>query len=78
MDISAQSVAEVDVQIRGSPFVMESLGPGRLVANFDLRGVGPGAHSLPVTPEVLGLPPGIRLERASPRAVSVRLAPRQR
>lgn len=76
MDISEQSASRLDVQLRGSPWIMESGGMNNLVANFDLRGVREGWVTLRVSPEDLDLPPGVIVERASPKTLLVHLVER--
>ncbi len=73
MNIASESAADIDVQLRGSPLMMDSAPLGRLTAVFDLSGTRPGNVTLVVGPRNFELPPGIRLERASPRIVTVRL-----
>jgi len=46
------------------------------VAHLSLRGTGEGIHTLSVSPDTLDLPPGIVMERVSPRRLSVHLARR--
>jgi diadenylate cyclase len=73
MSVAAQSASELDVQLRGSPLLMDSATLTHLVATLDLRRAQPGQHTLKVRPKDLNLPPGIRFERASPATVSARL-----
>jgi uncharacterized protein (TIGR00159 family) len=74
MDISEQSATRLEVQLRGSPWLMESSNINNLVANFDLRGIRQGWLTLRVSPEDLNLPPGVVVERAFPKTLSVHLA----
>lgn len=72
-NIAAQSASELDVQLRGNPLLMDSAPLSRLAASFDLSRSRPGQLTLAVGPENFNLPPGIRLERTTPRRLSVRL-----
>jgi diadenylate cyclase len=72
MDI-ASSVDRLEVQVRGSPWLMDSVGLSRLVARFSMRGAHAGAMDLPVDQADLDLPPGIVMERVAPAKISVRL-----
>jgi hypothetical protein len=74
--ITEQSAAELAVQLRGNPLVIDSGSVRSLVARFDLRGRQPGLLTFRVGPQNLDLPPGVRLERSAPRTVSVRLVRR--
>ena len=78
MDISAQSADHLEVQVRGSSWLMDSVSLTRLVARFNLRGARDGALNIPVDPGNLQLPPGIVMERVSPARISVRLTRRAR
>ena len=73
MNIAAQSVSELEVQIRGNPLMMGSASLNRLVATFNLSGAPAGERAVHVLSRDFDLPPGIRFVRASPAAVSVRL-----
>ncbi len=72
-NITAQSASDIDVQLRGSPLLMDSAPLERVTATFNLSRSRPGQLHLAVGPQNFDLPPGIRLERATPRALSVRL-----
>jgi len=78
MDISTESSDHLDVQVRGSAWLMDSVSLGRLVARFSLRGAREGKINLPVEPANVQLPPGIVMERVEPARISVRLTPRSR
>jgi hypothetical protein len=78
MEISQQSAYRLDVQLRGNPWIMDSVNPGKLVADFDLGGAEPGRHTLRLEPQMLNLPPGIAIDSVSPQRLSVLLIKRQR
>jgi diadenylate cyclase len=73
MDVVTQSADELDVSLRGSPLVMDSLPLADLTATFNLSGVRPGRHIFRPDAKSFGLPPGVHLVRVSPPAFSVRL-----
>jgi diadenylate cyclase len=73
MDIASPSVERLDVQVRGSAWLMDSVSLMRLVASFNLRGARAGTLELPVRAGNLNLPPGIAMERVSPARITVRL-----
>jgi diadenylate cyclase len=77
MDISTPT-ERLDVQVRGSAWLMDSVGLTRLVASFNLRGASAGTLNLPVDAGNVNLPPGIVMERVSPAKVTVRLVPHAR
>jgi len=78
MDIAAPSSDRLDVQVRGSAWLMDSVSLTRLVASFNLRGARPGTLILPAEAGNFNLPPGIVMERVSPARISVRLVPHAR
>jgi hypothetical protein len=78
MDIGAPSTDRLEVQVRGSAWLMDSVSLTRLVASFNLRGSRVGALNLTVDAGNLNLPPGIVMERVVPAKISVRLLPRAR
>jgi uncharacterized protein (TIGR00159 family) len=78
LDISTPSTDRLEVQVRGSAWLMDSVSLTRLVASFNLRGAGAGTADLPVDSRNLNLPPGIVMERVSPARITVRLLPRGR
>ena len=75
MDISAPT-DRLDVQVRGSAWLMDSVGLTRLVASFNLRSARAGILNLPVHAGTVNLPPGIVMEHVSPEKFTVRLVPR--
>jgi diadenylate cyclase len=75
MDLAAPT-DRLEVQVRGSPWMMDSVSLTRLVARFSLRGAKAGAINLPVDSGDLNLPPGIVMERVSPGRIAVKLVQR--
>jgi diadenylate cyclase len=73
MQIAYQSNTRLEVQLRGSAWLMDSVSLTKLVANFDLSNAHAGRQSLRVDPGILDLPPGIVMERVSPDRLSVLL-----
>ena len=77
-EIAWQSSDHLEVQVRGSSWIMDSLSLARLVARFNLGGKAAGPARLPVSAADLELPPGMIMERVTPAEITVRLAPRRR
>jgi hypothetical protein len=77
MEVTRQSADTLDIQVRGSPWIMDSLSLGTLVGGFDLEGLHPGWHTLRLRPQSLDLPPGIAVDRVTPETVRVEVAPLQ-
>ena len=76
MEITSQSAARLEVQLRGTPWLIGSVGLTGLVARFQLKDAGTGLVRLPVGPDNLDLPPGMVVERVHPEAITVRLVRR--
>jgi len=77
LDISTPS-DRLEVQVRGSAWLMDSVSLTRVVAHFNMRGARAGPLEIPVGSGNLELPPGIVMERVSPSRIAVRLVPRPR
>ncbi len=77
MEVAGQSADTLDVQVRGSPWIMDSVSLGKLVGGFDLGGLHPGWYSLRLQPRSLDLPPGIAVDRVTPETIRVQVAPLQ-
>jgi uncharacterized protein (TIGR00159 family) len=73
MEITSQSVPRLEVQLRGTSWLLGSVGLTGLVARFQLKDAGPGLVRLRIGPNNLNLPPGVVVERVSPEAIVVRL-----
>jgi uncharacterized protein (TIGR00159 family) len=74
MEVTGQSVDTLEIQVRGSPWIMDSVSLGRLVGRFDLGDSRPGWHTLRLQPESLDLPPGIAVDRVTPGTIRVEVA----
>jgi uncharacterized protein (TIGR00159 family) len=73
MEIADQSADSLEVQLRGSPWVIDSVSLGRLVARFDLRHSHSGWNTLQLPPNTLDLPPGVVVDRTNPSKIQVRI-----
>jgi diadenylate cyclase len=73
MEIAQQSVDTIEIQVRGSPWIMDSVNLGNRIAQFNLGNLGPGWHQLALVPATLDLPPGLVVDHSTPSKVSVRL-----
>lgn len=77
MVIAEQSAFRLEAQLRGNPWVMDSVSLSRLVYRFDLSSATDGWRTLRIKPGVLDLPPGIVLDSVEPQTVTVHLVKRQ-
>jgi diadenylate cyclase len=76
MEIKTQSAMRLEVQLRGTSWMMASLELTGLTARFDLKAAREGPVNLKVGPENLNLPPGVSVDRVRPEIITVRLAQR--
>ncbi len=77
MEVARQSADSLDIQVRGSPWIMDSVSLGTVVGGFDLGGLHPGWYTLRLQPRSLDLPPGIAVDRVTPDTIRVEVAPLQ-
>lgn len=73
MQVTSQSADALEVQVRGSPWIMDSVSLGPLVGNFNLGNFSPGWHSLHFNPQSLDLPPGVAVDQVTPENVRIRV-----
>ncbi len=78
MEIARQSATSINVQLRGNRWLLDSSDMGRLAAHFDLSAAQQGNLVLQVAQQDLNLPPGIVVEKASPRVITLHLKRRSR
>jgi diadenylate cyclase len=74
MRITRISATTLQVQLRGAAWVFDSVNLSRLAARFDLSRGHEGEQTVYLQDDSLSLPPGVRVERASPERVSIVLA----
>jgi hypothetical protein len=74
LELSRLSTNTVQVQLRGSAWILDSVSLNTLVVRFDLTGSKAGPHTLDVGQSTLNLPPGLIIENVSPRKISLNLA----
>lgn len=75
MEVTSQSADTLELQLRGSPWIIDSASLGRFVGRFDLGGVHPGWHTLRFQQNSLDLPPGVAVDRVTPATIHVQVAP---
>jgi len=77
LEISRTSADTIEVQVRGSAWLLDSVSLNTLVGRFDLSGKGPGTQTIPVGEGILNLPPGLVIENISPGKISMTLVSSQ-
>jgi diadenylate cyclase len=73
MEIARTSTNTVQVQVRGSAWLLDSSSLDSLIARFDLTDSKEGSQTLAVGQSSLSLPPGLVIEKLSPSKISVSL-----
>jgi uncharacterized protein (TIGR00159 family) len=73
LTISSQSADSVQVWVRGSDFVFDSLSLGVLVVRCNLSHAHEGGNLVHLDASAVQVPPGLRLEGWTPRELQVRL-----
>jgi diadenylate cyclase len=74
MTIAAQSTDVVQVWLRGSDFLFESVNLDTVAARCDLSTAHEGTNTIPLRAGAFDVPFGLRIESIAPSHVSVRLA----
>lgn len=77
MEVTSQSAYTLEIQVKGSPWIVDSVNAGSLVGRFDMRDFRPGWHTLRFQQNSLDLPPGIVVDRVTPETILVQVAPIQ-
>jgi uncharacterized protein (TIGR00159 family) len=73
LTVAGQSAESVQVWVRASDFVFDSLNLSALVARCDLANAHEGENVVMLTAAAVDVPPGIRLEGWTPHQLQVRL-----
>ncbi|GAC1454872.1 MAG: diadenylate cyclase CdaA [Gemmatimonadaceae bacterium] len=73
MSVASQSTNTLDVWLRGSDFLLDSVNLGALVARCDLAAAHEGLNVIRIQPDALDVPVGLRVESLAPHEISVSL-----
>lgn len=73
LELTGDPVNTVDVRLRASPGLIESLDPGQILAAIDLKGAGEGEHIVQLTPEAFRVPFGFRIVKITPSLLTLNL-----
>ena len=76
LEVVGQSTTRIQLQVRGSEWLLDSIDLDKVVAHLDLQGVREGWQNRELQADFLDLPPGIVVERIYPERVSVHLTRR--
>jgi diadenylate cyclase len=75
LHIADQSTSHVEVELRGSALLIDSLEPRSIIAHVPVGSSTTGTVTIRVTPESLNLDPGITVDRINPDRISLKLEP---
>lgn len=73
LELTGDPVNTVDVRLRASPGLIESLDPGQILAAIDLKGAGEGEHIVQLTPDAFRVPFGFRIVKITPSLLTLNL-----
>jgi diadenylate cyclase len=73
--IADQSSSRVEVEVRGSALLIDSIEPRSIVSHVPVGSSTTGTLTIRVTPESLNLQPGITVDRITPDRVSLKFEP---
>ncbi len=73
LEVTGEAAHTVEVRVRASPGLIDSLDPGRVVAAVDLAGAEQGERIVQLTPAQIRVPFGFRVVRITPSLLTFRL-----
>jgi diadenylate cyclase len=75
LHIADQSTSHVEVELRGSALLIDSLEPRSIIAHVPVGSSTTGTVTIRITPESLNLDSGIMIDRITPDRISLKLEP---
>ncbi len=73
LELTGDSVDKVEVRVRASPGLIETLDPTRVLATIDLAGAQEGERIVQLTPSQIRVPFGFRVVRITPSLLDLTL-----
>ena len=73
LETTGEAVNTVDVRVRASPGLINSLESGKLLATIDLAGAGEGERIVQLTPGMIQVPYGFRVVKITPSLLTLNL-----
>jgi YbbR domain-containing protein len=73
LELTGDPVNVVDVRVRASPGLINSLEAGKLLATIDLAGAAEGERIVQLTPEMIQVPFGFRVVKITPSLLTLYL-----
>jgi hypothetical protein len=78
LEITGDAVDAVDVRVRASPGLINSLDSGKVLATIDLAGAQEGERIVQMTPGMIQVPYGFRVVKITPSLLTLNLERTQR
>ena len=78
LELTGDPVNAVDVRVRASPGLINSLEAGKVLATIDLAGAAEGERILQLTPDMIQVPFGFRVVKITPSLLTLNLERTQR
>ena len=73
IELTEEAVRTVDVRLRASPGLIDTLDPGKVLAIVDLAGAHEGEKIVQLTPDRIQVPFGFRVVKITPSLLTLRL-----
>jgi YbbR domain-containing protein len=73
LELTGDAVNAVEVRLRASPSIIQSLGPQEVSAHVDLTGVVEGEHIVNLTADSIRIPFGVKVVRINPSTLTLNL-----
>lgn len=73
LELTGDAVNAVEVRLRASPSIIQSLGPQDVSAHVDLNGVVEGEHIVNLTADSIRIPFGVKVVRINPSTLTLNL-----
>jgi len=73
LELTGDAVNSVEVRLRASPSIIQSLGPQEVSAHVDLTGVQEGEHIVNLTADSIRIPFGVKVVRIYPSTLTLNL-----
>jgi len=73
LELTGDPVNSVDVRVRASPGLINSLEAGKLLATIDLAGAAEGERIVQLTPDMMQVPFGFRVVKITPSLLTLNL-----
>jgi hypothetical protein len=73
LELTGDPLNSVEVRLRASPGIIHALRLGEISAQINLTGAGEGERIIPLTPEAIRVPFGVRVVKITPASITLNL-----